>query len=66
MGVTAVTHAQIPPKPVTLTMTGTVKAISGQEVSYRVHYHLEDPISPTGFQFNIPRNTTYVSFVIAI
>ncbi len=61
MGVTAVTHAQIPPKPVTLTMTGTVKAISGQEVSYRVHYHLEDPISPTGFQFNIPRNTTYLS-----
>ncbi len=61
MGAPAVTHAQISLKPVTLTMTGTVKAVSGQEVSYRVHYHLADPISPTGFQFNIPRNTTYVS-----
>ena len=61
LGATAVSHALIPPKPVTLTMTGPVKAISGQEISYRLHYHLEDPISPIGFQFNIPRNTTYVS-----
>lgn len=61
LGATAVSHAQITPSLVTLTMTGPVKAISGQEISYRVHYHLEDPISPTGFQFNIPRNTTFVS-----
>ena len=61
MGATAVSHAQITPRLVTLTMTGPVKAISGQEISYRVHYHLKDPIAPTGFQLNIPRNTTYVS-----
>lgn len=61
MGTTAVSHAQVPPRPVTLTMTGPVKAVAGQEISYRVHYHLEDPISPIGFQLNIPRNTTYVS-----
>lgn len=58
-----VAYAQIAPWPVTLTMTGPSTAVSGQEVTYRVDYQLLDPatVSQTGFQFDIPENTTYVS-----
>ena len=63
MGATAVSYAQITPWPVTLTITGPATAVSGQEITYRVHYRLTDPsiVSQTGFLFYIPQNTTYVS-----
>lgn len=62
-GMAALTHAQITPWPVTLTMTGPATAVSGQEITYRVRYRLTDPatISQTGFEIGIPRNSTYVS-----
>ncbi len=58
-----VAYAQITPWPVTLTMTGPSTAESGQEVTYRVDYRLLDPaaVSQTGFLFDFPENTTYVS-----
>ena len=63
LGTTAVRHAQITPWPVTLTITGPATAVSGEEISYRVHYRLTDPTTTaqTGFLFYIPGNTTYVS-----
>ena len=60
MGVTAVTHAQISPYPVVVTMTGPATAVSGQEITYRVHYRLTDLLQ-AGFNITIPQNTTYVS-----
>lgn len=68
VGTAAVTHAQITPWPVVLTMTGPSTAVSGQEVTYRVHYRLTDPavISQTSFQIDIPRNTAYVSSQVVL
>lgn len=62
-GMVAVTHAQITPWPVVLTMTGPATAVSGQEITYRVHYRLTDPatISQAAFRIVTPENTTYVS-----
>ncbi|MCH8008290.1 MAG: hypothetical protein IIC91_05440 [Chloroflexi bacterium] len=56
-------QAQTTPWPVTLTLTGPPTALSGQEVTYRVEYRLLDPatVSQTGFLFDFPENTTYVS-----
>jgi hypothetical protein len=63
MGSGAATYAQADPWPVTLTMSGPATAVSGQDVSYRVHYHLTDPavMAQTGFRIDIPRHTTPVS-----
>lgn len=63
LGTMDAAYAQITPWPVKLTMTGPSTAVSGQEVTYRVDYQLLDPtaVSQTGFQFDIPDNTTYVS-----
>ncbi len=63
LGTMDAAYAQITPWPVTLTMTGPLTAVSGQEVTYRVEYRLLDPatVSQTGFQFDIPEDTTYVS-----
>ena len=63
MGATAVSHAQISPYPVVVTMTGPVTAVSGQEITYLVEYRLTDPgtVSSAGFAIVIPQDTTYVS-----
>ena len=63
MGATAVSHAQISPYPVVVTMTGPATAVSGQEITYLVKYSLTDPetVSSTGFSLVIPRDTTFVS-----
>jgi hypothetical protein len=59
----AVTHAQSTPYPVVLTMTGPATAVSGDEISYRVHYRLTNPsvVSHTSFRIRVPQNTTHVS-----
>ena len=63
----AVTHAQSAPYLVVLTMTGPRTAVSGQEVTYRLHHRLTDPSTlpqagfSSGFNIRIPLNTTYVS-----
>ncbi len=63
LGPMGVAQAQVTPWPVTLTMTGPSTAVSGQEITYRVDYQLLDPayVSQTGFLFDFPENTTYVS-----
>lgn len=61
-GVAAVTLAQTAPYPFTLRMTGPPTAVSGQLVSYRVHYHLNEPaILRASFRFDAPLNTACVS-----
>ena len=63
LGTMGAAQAQTTPWPVTLTLTGPPTAFSGQEVTYRVEYLLLDPatVSQTGFLFDFPENTTYVS-----
>ena len=63
MGATAVSHAQITPWPVIVTIAGPATAVSGQEITYLVKYSLTDPetVSGTGILINIPADTTYVS-----
>ncbi len=60
MGATAVSHAQISPYPVVVTMTGPATAVSGQEITYLVEYSLTDidAISGTSISIVIPRDTT--------
>ena len=62
-GTVAVTHAQITPWPVTLAMTGPATAVSGQEITYAVHYQLTDPatISSTDIVIRIPQDAAYLS-----
>ena len=62
-GVPAVTHAQISPYPVGVTMTGPATAVSGQEITYLVQYRLTDTdtIPGTSIIINIPQNTAFVS-----
>jgi hypothetical protein len=62
-GMPPLTHAQTTPFPTVLTMSGPATAVSGQEITYRVHYRLTDPatIPQAAFHIIIPQNTTYVS-----
>ena len=62
-GTVAVTHAQISPYPVVVTMTGPATAVPGQEITYLVQYRLADPdtIPGTSIVINIPQGTTFVS-----
>jgi len=63
LNATATAHAQDTPYPVVLTMTGPATAVSGQQITYTVHYELTDAsgVSQAGFRIRIPRNTSYVS-----
>lgn len=58
-----VVDAQITPYPVILTLSGPATAVSGQEITYTVHYRLTDPETVPGasIMFTIPEHTTYVS-----
>lgn len=60
MSARAAAHAQVTPFPVTLTMTGPTMAVSGEEVTYRVHYQLTD-LSSTDIVIGITQGATYVS-----
>ncbi len=56
-------QAQDEPFPVVMTLTGPASAVSGQAISYQVHYLRTDP-GPRGaaqFVFWVPRNTEYIS-----
>ena len=56
-------RAQVEHIPVIVTLTGPASAVSGQAVSYQVHYLRTDgrPRGAAQFVFWVPRNTEYIT-----